>query len=79
MNKHINLNRKTDSTVRKFFGKIEDFKNADECNFEKAHLKAYLKGKIFFTWGFIKDQYGDLQRAKHLVLTEPKLETNESK
>ena len=34
--------------TRKFLGKTEGFVNKEERNFEKAHLKAYLKGKRIF-------------------------------
>lgn len=37
---------------RRFLGKTKDFESKEERNFEKAHLKAYLKGKKFFNHGF---------------------------
>lgn len=36
---------------RTFLGKLKDFANKQERNFEKAHLKAYLKGHQFFSFG----------------------------
>lgn len=36
---------------RRFLGKIKDFESKEERSFEKAHLKAYLKGKTFFNHG----------------------------
>ncbi len=38
--------------TRKFLGKTEDFDSKEEQAFEKAHLKAYLKGKRTFTHKF---------------------------
>ena len=37
---------------RKFLGKVSNFENKEERNFEKAHLKAYLKGHTNFRHGF---------------------------
>lgn len=37
---------------RTFGGKIENFINKEERNFENKHLKAYLKGHEKFRFGF---------------------------
>ena len=40
-------------TTRRFLGNTDGpYKNNTERNFEKAHLKAYLKGKDYFSFGF---------------------------
>jgi len=36
--------------MRKFGGKVGGFESRDEELFEKAHLKAYLRGKKYFQW-----------------------------
>lgn len=38
--------------IRKFLGKTEGFKDKQEAHFYQRMLKAYLKGKEFFTFGF---------------------------
>lgn len=42
--------------TRKFLGtignKVKDFGSKADMAFEKAHLKAYLKGKEYFNYGF---------------------------
>lgn len=43
---------------RRFLGKTENFKSKEERNFEKAHLKAYLKGKTMFRHGFESGMHG---------------------
>lgn len=40
------------NTSRTFGGKTKDFKTKEERNFNKAMLKAYLKGKSIFQYGF---------------------------
>lgn len=37
---------------RAFGGKTENFKDKEERNREKKHLKAYLKGQRYFFHGF---------------------------
>lgn len=46
------------SFKRSFAGKTNDFKNNQERNFEKAHLKAYLNGNKWFRYGQF-DQRGE--------------------
>lgn len=41
----------TKNKVRVFKGKINNFTSKEERNFEKKHLKAYLRGDKFFTYG----------------------------
>lgn len=44
--------KKLEKLKRSFGGKIIDFISNYERNFEKKHLKAYLKGKKTFNYGF---------------------------
>ena len=55
---------KTDNSVKKplkkrFLGKVgnklSDFADKQEMMFEKAHLRAYLKGRDVFHFGFSED------------------------
>lgn len=46
-----------DKTRRKFLGKINNFISKEEANFEDKHLRSYLKGKKYFSYG--KDEKGD--------------------
>jgi len=57
---------------RRFLGKTEGFLNNEEKLFEKAHLKAYLKGKKRFNHGFEKgrDLRGNLIPTTHPVKQE---------
>lgn len=51
MNKHINKNKpikKNDLISRHFLGKVEGKLTA----FEKKHLRSYLKGYTFFSYGY---------------------------
>jgi hypothetical protein len=41
------------SKARSFGGKINNFTDKQERAFEKAHLKAYLRGDKMFNFGFI--------------------------
>jgi len=41
-----------DVKKRTFGGKLSGFTDRSEANFEKKHLKAYLKGHEFFRHGF---------------------------
>ena len=43
---------KKDQNLRKeFLGKLDGFINKVEKNFQKKHLKAYLRGDEYFTFG----------------------------
>ena len=44
--------------VRSFGGKINDFSSKGEQEFEKRHLKAYLKGSKQFRCGYITNSNG---------------------
>jgi len=48
--------KKSNNLKRQFLGtignKVKDFGSKAEMAFQKAHLKAYLKGKEYFTYGF---------------------------
>ncbi len=39
-------------TKRSFGGKIDNFETKEERNFQKKHLRAYLKGNSHFRHGF---------------------------
>lgn len=57
---------------RKFKGKIDNFTNKAERNFEKKHLKAYLKGDMYFFYG--KDEFGNAVRYEvQQELVEPEI------
>lgn len=43
-------------TTRKFLGKTEGFKDNRERHFYQRMLKAYLKGKQYFIFGFSNKQ-----------------------
>lgn len=38
--------------VKTFAGKTKDFDSVEERNISKAALKAYLKGKVKFSYGY---------------------------
>jgi len=42
----------SDEHTRSFGGKTEGFESREEAIREKKHLKAYLAGKKYFTYGF---------------------------
>lgn len=46
---------------RKFLGKLTDFASPQERAFEKKHLKAYIRGHQFFTFGFKEEQLGEFK------------------
>lgn len=52
---------------RAFLGKTSNFKDSKERNFEKAHLKAYLKGRRTFKHGFAETSLG-IEHQIHNVL-----------
>lgn len=68
--------------TRKFFGKTEGFKDhyndkgeiirtaKEEQAFEKAHLKAYLKGRTNFQFGSHRDHFGIRRPNIFKVATE---------
>lgn len=56
----------TTRRIRKFLGKISDFTDKTERKFEKAHLKAYLKGRRTFYHGFTTELSRRV-RVIHLV------------
>ena len=63
---------------RKFLGGLSGFESPLQRNFQKAHLKAYLKGRKVFKWGWIKQETGEVTRGYHLVqqdITPVPLET----
>lgn len=60
------------STKRIFKGKLDNFTSKEERNFEKKHLKAYLRGDKYFFFGV--DAKGEPIRYKVLQeLTEPEV------
>jgi len=48
---------------RRFLGKTEDFENQRDKNFEKKHLKAYLRGNTQFRFGF--ENMNDIRVPKY--------------
>lgn len=54
--------KKANEQKRTFLGtignKVSDFVSKQERAFQKAHLKAYLKGKQYFNYGFTYDSNG---------------------
>lgn len=66
------LDIKKGKKKRRFLGKTEGFINDEEKKFEKAHLKAYLKGKKRFNHGFEggRNMQGVLIPTIHLVKQE---------
>jgi hypothetical protein len=38
-------------TKRQFLGKLDNFTSKEERNFEKKHLRCYLRGDKFFEYG----------------------------
>src|SRR5690242_18676364 len=52
---------------KKFLGKTEDFIDKMEERFEKKHLRAYLKGKSTFRYGFHTDNSQTRQISWHKV------------
>lgn len=46
-------NRERKHYDRQFLGKVKDFESYAEEAQEKAHLKAYIKGKKAYKWGTI--------------------------
>jgi GTP-dependent phosphoenolpyruvate carboxykinase len=55
-----------DAKRRSFGGKTKDFKDKEERNREKKHLKAYLKGHKFYFHGFVTTPRGR-ERAMYKV------------
>lgn len=49
-------------TTRKFLGKTKDFKDNRERHFYQRMLKAYLKGKQYFFFGF-SNQYNAITKV----------------
>ena len=52
--------------TRSFLGKTEGFESKEERNFEKAHLKAYLRGAKIFYHGYEGSATGRM-RVSHDV------------
>ena len=53
---------------RSFEGKLDNFENAYERHLEQKHLKAYLKGYTYFTYGVDVDpQSGISSKIYHKV------------
>ncbi len=77
--------KKKTTHKRSFGGKLTGFANKDEARFEKAHLKAYLKGSTRFSMGY-KDEEGNLlywpvkeiwEKIESKILTEIKIDEKE--
>ena len=54
-----------ETKTRSFGGKIDNFTDKQERAFEKAHLKAYLKGAKTFKFGYI--EHPTLGRIPNIV------------
>ena len=64
--------------LRQFKGKIDNFSSKEERNFEKKHLKAYLRGDKYFFYGI--DDLGNPKRYEvQQELVEPKIITSHEK
>lgn len=50
---------------RKFLGEL--FPNRKDANFEKAHLKAYLRGRSTFNYGYTYDGWNQRIPVTHKV------------
>lgn len=50
---------------KKFLGEL--FPKRKDANYEKAHLRAYLAGKVEFTFGYFWDRDGQRHPATHAV------------
>lgn len=80
MNKHVNRNRKKPKYDRQYLGvtitkenykEIFEKEGRDGINFHTKHLRAYLKGKSYFTHGQEIDSQGDIVGPKiHKVLAK---------
>lgn len=57
---------------RKFLGEL--FPNKQDVNYEKKHLRAYLRGELEFTYGCTYDRDGQRHQASHAVKQELILE-----
>ncbi len=51
---------------RQFGGKLTGFVDRKEANFEKKHLKAYLKGWDYFTYGRNKNNEPVWHKTKEI-------------
>lgn len=62
--------KKSETQTRQFLGtignKVKDFENKTEMAFQKAHLKAYLKGSKYFQFGF-RDGINGREPAMYVV------------
>lgn len=69
--------KKSNELKRQFLGtngnKVSDFVSKQERAFQKAHLKAYLKGKQYFNFGFTDGITG---REPAIYVVQQKLSTN---
>jgi len=69
--------KKSTDLKRQYLGtignKVTDFRSKTERAFQKAHLKAYLKGTKYFQFGF-RDGINGREPAMYLV--QQKLYTN---
>lgn len=71
---------KKETQTRQFLGvvgnKAQDFVSKQEMAFQKAHLKAYLKGKDLFQYGFIDGING---REPAMYKVQQKLSVKQTK
>ncbi|MCP3682117.1 MAG: hypothetical protein GY861_05440 [bacterium] len=64
------------ATTKRFLGKTDGFIDKRERAFEKAHLKAYLKGRASFNFGFAPNVLGQILPANHKVKQQHYYEAN---
>ncbi len=71
--------KKANELKRQFLGtignKVSDFVSKQERAFQKAHLKAYLKGKRYFNYGFTYSATNGA-RIPATYIVQQKLSTN---
>lgn len=56
--------------ARKFLGKTSEFIDKQEKVFHERMLRAYLKGKEYFNFGFTTNSFGMRVPETHKVLQE---------
>jgi hypothetical protein len=71
----------SDEHVKSFGGKLSGFESKEERNFESKHLRAYLKGKPTFNYGYelLETPFGEKRQPKSFetkVNWTPKTELN---
>jgi hypothetical protein len=60
------MNKERKPLRKGFGGKLKDFATTAERNFEKAHLKAYLRGRKSFKHGFHDELMGGVPTGQRI-------------